>query len=155
MWSRGTLAQSPSCGQRQTMNHIVNTCPLTKFDGGQNLLHKADDDAVIYMAGIYSDFSTHEMIIRHAAQSLHTSARNLLEDALLKHCIGGAYDQRRTNHTVWSVSRPLLHRTPSDEDDLSANCSDFARRSRDSIHTARHDTDRTVLSCLAGSVNWA
>jgi len=62
------------------MNHIVNTCPLTKFDGGQNLLHKADDDAVIYMAGIYSDFSTHEMIIRHAAQSLHTSARNLLED---------------------------------------------------------------------------
>ena len=152
MWSRGTLAQSPSCGQRQTMNHIVNTCPLTKFDGGQNLLHKADDDAVIYMAGIYSDFSTHEMIIRHAAQSLHTSARNLLEDALLKHCIGGAYDRRRTN---WSVSRPLLHRTPSDEDDLSANCSDFARRSRDSIHTARHDTDRTVLSCLAGSVNWA
>ena len=151
MWSRGTLAQSPSCGQRQTMNHIVNTCPLTKFDGGQNLLHKADDDK----AGIYSDFSTHEMIIRHAAQSLHTSARNLLEDALLKHCIGGANDQRRTNHTVWSVSRPLLHRTPSDEDDLSANCSDFARRSRDSIHTARHDTDRTVLSCLAGSVNWA
>jgi len=37
-----------------------------------------------------------------------------------------------------------------------ANCSDFARRSRDSIHTAaRHDTDRTVLSCLAGGVNWA
>jgi len=43
------LAQSPSCdcGQRQTMNHIVNMCPLTKFDGGLNLLHEADDDAVI------------------------------------------------------------------------------------------------------------
>ena len=25
----------------------------------------------------------------------------------------------------------------------------------DSIHTARHDTDCTVLSCLAGGVNWA
>ena len=29
------------------MNHIVDTCPLTKFEGGPNLLHKADDDAVI------------------------------------------------------------------------------------------------------------
>jgi len=45
------LAQSPSCdcGQRQTMNHIVDTCPLTKFEGGLNLLHKADDDAVIWL----------------------------------------------------------------------------------------------------------
>ena len=45
------LTQSPSCdcGQRQTMNHIVNTCPVTKFDGGLNLLHEADDDAVIWL----------------------------------------------------------------------------------------------------------
>ena len=35
------------------------------------------------------------------------------------------------------------------------NSSDFARRSRDSIHTAWHDTDNTVLSRLAGGVNWA
>jgi len=37
------LIQSPSCdcGQRQTMNHIVDTCPLTKFEGGLNLLHEA------------------------------------------------------------------------------------------------------------------
>ena len=43
------LTQSPSCdsGQRQTMNHIVETCPLTKLEGGLNLLHEADDDAVI------------------------------------------------------------------------------------------------------------
>jgi len=45
------LAQSPSCdcGQRQTMNHIVDTCPLTKFEGGLNLLHEVDDDAVIWL----------------------------------------------------------------------------------------------------------
>jgi len=45
------LTQSPSCdcGQRQTMNHIVKTCPLTKFEGGLNLLHEADDDAVIWL----------------------------------------------------------------------------------------------------------
>jgi len=31
------------------MNHIVDTCPLTKFDCGLNLLHEADDDAVIWL----------------------------------------------------------------------------------------------------------
>jgi len=49
----------------------------------------------------------------------------------------------------------LLHQKPRDEVDLLANCSDYARWSRDSIHTARYDTDRTGLSCLAGSVNLA
>ena len=36
------LAQSPccDCGQRQTTNHIVDTCPLTKFEGGLNPLHE-------------------------------------------------------------------------------------------------------------------
>ena len=47
------LTQSPSsdCGQRQTvgLNHIVDTCPLTTFEGGLNLLHEADDDAVIWL----------------------------------------------------------------------------------------------------------
>jgi len=43
------LAQSPSynCGQRQTMNHTFDTCPLIKLEGGLNLLH--DDDAVIWL----------------------------------------------------------------------------------------------------------
>ena len=27
------------------MNHIVDTCPLTKFEGGLNLLHEVDADA--------------------------------------------------------------------------------------------------------------
>jgi len=47
-WS---LAQSPSsdCGQRQTMNHIVDTCPLTKFEDVLNLLHEVLDDAVIWL----------------------------------------------------------------------------------------------------------
>ena len=45
------LAQSPSCdcGQRQTMNHTVDTCQLTKSEGGLNLLNEADDDAVIWL----------------------------------------------------------------------------------------------------------
>ena len=45
------LAQSHSCdcGQRQTMNHIVDSCPITKFEGGLNKLHKVDDDAVVWL----------------------------------------------------------------------------------------------------------
>ena len=48
------LAQSPSCdcSQRQTMNHIVDMCPLTKFEGGLNIHHEADDDAVILLESI-------------------------------------------------------------------------------------------------------
>jgi len=30
------------------MNHIVDMCPLTQFEGGLNLLHEADD-AVIWL----------------------------------------------------------------------------------------------------------
>jgi len=44
------------------MNHIFDTCPLTRLEGELNLLYEADDDAVI-MAGIYSDCSTREIII--------------------------------------------------------------------------------------------
>jgi len=31
------------------MNHIVDMCPLTEFEGELNLLHEADDDAVIWL----------------------------------------------------------------------------------------------------------
>ena len=31
------------------MNHVVDTCPLTKFEVGLNLLHEADGDAVVYL----------------------------------------------------------------------------------------------------------
>jgi len=31
------------------MNRIVDTCPLTTFEGGPNLLHEADADAVIWL----------------------------------------------------------------------------------------------------------
>ena len=45
------LVQSPSCdcGQWQTMNHIVDMCPLTTFEGELKLLHKADDDTVTWL----------------------------------------------------------------------------------------------------------
>ena len=37
------------CGETQTMSHIVNFCPLTKFDGGLLRLHEADEAAVNWL----------------------------------------------------------------------------------------------------------
>jgi len=36
MWSQG------SCGEPQTMAHVVNGCSLTNLDGGIATLHSAD-----------------------------------------------------------------------------------------------------------------
>ena len=37
------------CGEIQTMSHIVNSCPLTKFDGCLLRLHEADEAAVDWL----------------------------------------------------------------------------------------------------------
>ena len=31
------------------MNPIVDTCPLTMFEGGLDLVHEADDDAIVWL----------------------------------------------------------------------------------------------------------
>jgi len=46
-------------GQRQTMNHVVDILPLTKFEGGLNLLHEADDDTVIWLESTVTAALTH------------------------------------------------------------------------------------------------
>jgi len=58
-------SKSPSCdsGQRQTMNYIVDTCLLTEFEGGLNLLHKMDDDAVIWRESTATTAVTKMIII--------------------------------------------------------------------------------------------
>ena len=38
------------CGENQTMSHIVESCPLTKLNGGLSRLHSADEDAVSWLA---------------------------------------------------------------------------------------------------------
>jgi len=37
------------CGEIQSMSHIVNSCPLTKFDGSLLHLHEADEAAVDWL----------------------------------------------------------------------------------------------------------
>jgi len=36
-------------GEIQTMSHIVDSCPMTKFDGGLLRLHEADEAAVDWL----------------------------------------------------------------------------------------------------------
>jgi len=49
--SQWGLAKSLTCdcGQQQSMSHIVDACPLTKFEGELQLLHEAKDDAVKWL----------------------------------------------------------------------------------------------------------
>ena len=37
------------CGEIQTMSHIVESCPLTKLNGGLSWLHSADEAAVSWL----------------------------------------------------------------------------------------------------------
>ena len=37
------------CGETQMMSHIVESCPLTKLNGGLSRLHSADEDAVSWL----------------------------------------------------------------------------------------------------------
>ena len=37
------------CGETQTMSHIVESCPLTKLNGGLSLLHSVDEVAVLWL----------------------------------------------------------------------------------------------------------
>ena len=41
-----TLTDLCPCGETQTMSHIVESCLLTKLNGGLSRLHSADEDAV-------------------------------------------------------------------------------------------------------------
>jgi len=37
------------CGETQMMSHTVESCPLTKLDGGLSWLHSADGDVVSWL----------------------------------------------------------------------------------------------------------
>jgi len=44
-----TIGVSPNHLLVIVATDIVDTCPLTKFERGLNLLHEADDDTVIWL----------------------------------------------------------------------------------------------------------
>ncbi len=47
-WGQATNPNC-NCGEPETMQHIVNKCPLTHFNGGLEALHLAEQDAVLWL----------------------------------------------------------------------------------------------------------
>jgi len=49
-WNQATTDLCP-CGVKQTMSHIVDSCPLVKVKWWLSQLHSADDEAVAWLIG--------------------------------------------------------------------------------------------------------
>jgi len=47
------------CGETQMMSHTVESCPLTKLNGGLSRLHSADEDAVSWLT-TYGSWNAYE-----------------------------------------------------------------------------------------------
>jgi len=54
------------CGETQMMSHIVESCPLTKLNGGLSQLHSADEDAVSWLTS-YGSGNAYEKKIQSLA----------------------------------------------------------------------------------------
>jgi len=66
------------------MNHIVDTCPRTKFEGGLNLLHEVEDDAVIWLEST----ALVKIIIMQAAVDTHpVSKKERLKHLTVECCV--------------------------------------------------------------------
>ena len=48
LWNQAATDLCP-CGEKQTMFHIVNSCPQMNLNGGLSQLHSADDEAVAWL----------------------------------------------------------------------------------------------------------
>jgi len=47
-WNQAATDLCP-CGEKQTMSHIVDSCPLSKLNDSLSQLHSADDEAVAWL----------------------------------------------------------------------------------------------------------
>jgi len=56
---RHTDADLCPCGETKTMSHIVESCPLTKLNGGLSRLHSADEDTVSWLTS-YGSWHAYE-----------------------------------------------------------------------------------------------
>jgi len=69
------------CGETQTMPHIVESCPLTKLNGGLSRLHSADEDAVSWLTIIMVN-DTHtrrrsvDSLLHHTKSKIFRGAAN-------------------------------------------------------------------------------
>jgi len=62
------------CGETQTTSHIVESCPLTKSNGGLSRLHSADEDAVSWLTS-YGSRHAYDKEKNEKSYTLHISDR--------------------------------------------------------------------------------
>jgi len=62
------------CGETQTMSHTVESCPLTKLNGGLSWLHSVDEDAVLWLTS-YGSWHTYEKKKKNFADQLCKQSR--------------------------------------------------------------------------------
>jgi len=77
------------CGETQRMSHTVESCPLTKLNGGLSRLHSADEDAVSWLNS-YGSWHAYEKKNRIHECDGHPDGRTLHD------VMGRAYAQHRT-----------------------------------------------------------
>jgi len=53
LWNQAATDLCPY-GEKQTMSHIVNSCPLKKFNSGLSQLRSADDEAIAWLTNYRS-----------------------------------------------------------------------------------------------------
>jgi len=75
------------CGETQTMSHIVESCPLTKLNGGLSRLHSADEDAVSWLSN-YGLWNAYEKKLAEVIIIIYTKLLkwSLVHRACQQHC---------------------------------------------------------------------
>jgi len=92
-----------ACGSKQTMLHILNECPLTKFPGGLQAHHSADEDFCSWLCKL-SIRQTHYL-------SVPPSNNDAYDSNLLQH-----YTWRATNAAIYLLTyRVFTRQVPSAE----------------------------------------
>ena len=62
-------------GETQTMSHIVESCPLTKLNGGLSRQHSADEDAVSWLTSYGYNTHTRRRRRRISHSQVHVAVR--------------------------------------------------------------------------------
>ena len=70
------------CGETQTMSHTVESCPLTKLNGGLYRLHSADEDAVSWLTN-YGKWHAYEKKKKIASEFEHAAVTVTVRAVLL------------------------------------------------------------------------
>ena len=71
-WGQAT-SDLCDCGEIQTMSHIVEACPLTKFEGGLQALHGADGAAAKWLSRRWPMAYDKQQQLTHSAYKVHST----------------------------------------------------------------------------------